>query len=39
MGQAVKAVVAYIDQHPERLHERFEVLALEAMQQAWPCRR
>jgi hypothetical protein len=39
LGQAVRVVVAYIDQRPERLHERFEALALEALQKAWPCRR
>jgi len=38
VGQAVRVIVAYIDAHPERLHEQFEPLALEALQQAWPCR-
>jgi hypothetical protein len=37
-GQAISVVVRYIDQRPERMHERFEDLALEALQQAWPCR-
>jgi hypothetical protein len=32
-------IVLYIDQRPERMNERFEDLALEAMQQAWPCKR
>jgi hypothetical protein len=39
VGQTVREVVLYIDQRPERMHERFETLALEAQQQAWPCRR
>jgi Rap1a immunity proteins len=39
VGQAVRVVVAYIDQRPERMHEYFEVLALEALRRAWPCRR
>jgi len=38
VGQAVKVIVAYIDARPERLHEQFEPFALEALQQAWPCR-
>jgi hypothetical protein len=38
-GQAVGVVVRYIDQRPERMHEKFMTLALEALQQAWPCRR
>jgi hypothetical protein len=37
VGQALRVVVLYIDQRPARLHERFEDLALEALQQAWPC--
>ena len=39
LAQAVRVVIRYIDQRPERMHERFEALALEALQQAWPCRR
>jgi len=39
VGQAVRVVVAYIDQRPERMHESFRQLAIEALQQAWPCRR
>src|SRR5215470_13597108 len=37
VGQAVR--VAYIDQRPERMHESFRQLAIEALPQAWPCRR
>jgi hypothetical protein len=32
-------VAAYVDQRRERMNERFEMLALEALQNAWPCRR
>jgi hypothetical protein len=39
VGQAVRVIVTYIDHHPERMREPFEALALEALQQAWPCRR
>jgi hypothetical protein len=39
VGQAVRVVVAYIDLRPARLHERFELLAAEALHQAWPCSR
>jgi hypothetical protein len=39
MGQAIRVVVAYIDQRPERLHDRFETLALEILQQSWPCQK
>jgi hypothetical protein len=39
VGQALRVIVRYVDQRPERMHERFEFLALEALQQAWPCKR
>jgi Rap1a immunity proteins len=35
--QAAKVVVAYLDAHPERLHESFLGLAITAIAQAWPC--
>jgi hypothetical protein len=38
-GQAVRVVVKYIDDRPERLHERFNKLALEALRAAFPCTR
>lgn len=37
-GQSVRAVVAYIEARPARLHEDFRNLALEALQAVWPCR-
>jgi hypothetical protein len=36
--EAAKVIVLYVDQRPARMHERFEKLALEALQRAWPCR-
>ena len=39
VGQMIRVVVRYIDERPARLHENFIVLAREAFQQAWPCRR
>ena len=34
---ATRIVVAYIEAHPERMHDDFTELALEAMHDAWPC--
>jgi hypothetical protein len=28
----------YVEAHPERIHEDFRVLAVEAMQKTWPCK-
>jgi hypothetical protein len=38
-GQAVAVVVKYIEARPERTHEDFGKLALEALTAAWPCKR
>jgi Ssp1 endopeptidase immunity protein Rap1a len=35
--QVVRVVVAYVDAVPQRAHEHFLVLALEALRKAWPC--
>jgi Ssp1 endopeptidase immunity protein Rap1a len=37
-GQIVRVVITYIHRHPERMHEDFKQLALEALHEAWPCR-
>jgi hypothetical protein len=37
-GQLVRVVVAYIERRPQRMHEDFRTLALEALRDAWPCR-
>ena len=39
VGQTLRVIVRYIDERPERLSERFEDLALEAILEAWPCPR
>jgi Ssp1 endopeptidase immunity protein Rap1a len=36
--QRVRAIVAFIEAHPERKDEHYALLALDAMKQAWPCR-
>jgi hypothetical protein len=36
--QVAKVVVAYLDAHPESLHENFLGLAYTALAQAWPCK-
>jgi hypothetical protein len=37
--QGVRVVVKYIEARPERMHEPFGKLALEALEEAWPCKR
>jgi hypothetical protein len=37
VGQAERVIVRYIDMIPERAHQDFFGLALEALQDAWPC--
>jgi hypothetical protein len=37
--ETTRVVVAYIDKRPERMNENFKVLAVEALQAAWPCAR
>jgi hypothetical protein len=37
--QAVAVVIKYIEARPERMHEPFGMLALEALTAAWPCKR
>jgi hypothetical protein len=36
--QMVRVVVAYTEARPARMHEKWRVLALEALREAWPCR-
>jgi hypothetical protein len=36
--QRVQVVVAYIEAQPARMHEDFQLLALEALRTSWPCR-
>jgi hypothetical protein len=37
-NQTIRVVVQYIDQRPQRMHERFATLAYEALKEAWPCK-
>jgi len=38
VAQRARVAVTYIEARPERMHEDFRVLAVEAMQKAWPCK-
>jgi hypothetical protein len=35
--QVLLVVVKYVNEHPQRMHERFSLLTLEALQIVWPC--
>jgi len=36
-GQLIRKAVDYIESRPQRKHEDFVLLALEAFHEAWPC--
>ena len=36
-GEALRVVTSYVEARPDRQHESFGGLAMEALQQAWPC--
>jgi hypothetical protein len=36
-GQLIRAAVDYIERRPQRTHEDFLLLALEAFHESWPC--
>jgi hypothetical protein len=36
--QAVRAVIRYADTHSEETHLTFTVLAMVALEKAWPCK-
>lgn len=38
-GQARRIVVNFLHLHPEKLHESFVSLALDALREAWPCSK
>lgn len=38
-NQIVRVVIQYLDERPERHHESFALLALEALAAAWPCKQ
>jgi len=35
IGQFMRVVIRYIDERPERMHENFRLLSLEALRAAW----
>jgi hypothetical protein len=37
LDRIVRVVVAYIEARPSRMHEAFNDLAVEALQETWPC--
>jgi Rap1a immunity proteins len=36
-AQQQRVVVLYVEKHPERLHENFKHLVVDALREAWPC--
>jgi hypothetical protein len=36
--QAMRVIVQFVDARPARMHESFNLLALEALIAAWPCK-
>jgi len=39
LGQGLKVLVKYMDDHPEELYEKTAELAARAFVKAWPCSR
>jgi Rap1a immunity proteins len=37
LGQNLKIVVKYWDDHPEQMNDDFTLLAVRAFNQVWPC--
>jgi hypothetical protein len=37
LGQNVKIVVKYLDDHPEQMNDDFPLLVIRAFNQVWPC--
>jgi Rap1a immunity proteins len=37
-GQKIRVFLAYIQRRPQRMHEDFQDLAIEAFHEAWPCK-
>jgi len=38
LAQRARVAVTYVEARPERMHEDFRALAVEAMQKVWPCK-
>jgi hypothetical protein len=37
IGQRIRVALAYIERQPQRMHEDFRLLTVEAWHEAWPC--
>lgn len=37
-GQILQVILRYVEARPQRIHEEFGPLAIEALRDAWPCR-
>jgi Rap1a immunity proteins len=38
LGQTVRVVVKYMDDHPEETHQSFVAFVYDATRKAWPCK-
>lgn len=38
LDQPFRLIVSFLDRNPRKGHERFTMVALEALREAWPCR-
>jgi hypothetical protein len=38
-GQTVRVIIAFLEARPQRLNEDFSLLAVEAVRDAWPCKK
>lgn len=36
--QSVRVVIVYVERHPARMHEAFNILAADALREAWHCK-
>jgi hypothetical protein len=39
IGQAIRVIVKYVNDHPNNMHLDFKVLGEAALKQAWPCQK
>ena len=39
LAQSIRVVHKYLNEHPERLHEHKIILTLDALKEAFPCKR
>jgi Rap1a immunity proteins len=38
-GQVLQAILRYVEARPQRVQEEFGPLAIEALRDAWPCKK